>query len=123
MPTQWPSHGVGHSAETPQFSDDDDDDTEPDGLGVEDVVVETMVAKVVGAGVLIFTSATLATVSTFSLREFPVLSGPLFGALGCVDAGGAGVLLVLEGEGLPPDEPPDVDVVEPPPHKSASEVE
>ena len=63
MPTQWPSHGVGHSAETPQLSDDDDD-TEPDGLGVEDVVEETIVAKVVGAGVLTFTSATLATVST-----------------------------------------------------------
>ena len=60
--------------------------------------------------------------STF-LEDFSVLGGPLFGTLICVDVGGAGVLLVLEGEGLPPGEPPDVDVVEPPLHKSASEVE
>ena len=112
MPTQWPSHAVGHSAVTPQSDD------ESDGLGSEETEVEvlgaaeTMVARVVdGIGAaLTFTAATLSTVSTSSFVE---------------TAEGAGVadgLLVLDTAGLLSDDASEVDV-EPAPHRSDSEVE
>ena len=120
---------------TPQSDDDADADDEEAmlavELGVELGVAETTVAKVVGDGdgdgaFALTSSTTLSAVSTLatvvsSTLSLPEPTDPDPGGVEGVEAGGADVPLVLEGARLLA---PGVDVVvEPPAHRSASEVE
>lgn len=124
MPTQWPSHAVGHSVVTPQSSPDEEEELEVALAVVEEVVdelggAETTVAKVVGDGASAFRSATLATVSTLGAVS----------TFSFTDRVGSDAVIGVEGVDiaevdveLPLDEPPEEDV-ELPSHISASSVE
>ena len=126
---------------TPQSAADEDDEDEDEDedamlaveLGVELGVAETTVAKVVGDGdgdgdgaFALTSSTTLSAVSTFatvvsSTLSLPEAGSPDPGGVEGVEAGGADVPLGTEGARLAPGV--DDVVVEPPAHRSASEVE